>query len=125
MTLIPPIEKSRGFGFLRFSSVEKSKAFLERNYPIIYLYGKGSEDGDQEAAKVRLAFSRERDDRSRPEKAEGEWTCRIVSFRFHDGCIPRMITRSLKCNFDNFAGRKMCFKCHAPQIGELNEGIVV
>ena len=119
--LISLIEQPRGFGFLRFSSVEKSKAFLERNYPIIYLYGKGSEDGDQEAAKVRLAFSRERDERSRPEKAEGEWACRIVSVGIGDDCIRRILTISLQCNFDNFAGRKICFKCHAPQIGELNQ----
>ena len=52
---------------------------MERNYPLIYLYGNGSSDGDQQAAKVRIAFSRERDDRGRSEKADGEWTCKIVS----------------------------------------------
>ena len=52
---------------------------MERNFPTIYLYGSSSADGDNEAAKVRIAFSRERDDRSRGEKAEGEWTCKIVS----------------------------------------------
>ena len=72
------LEASRGFGFLRFSTVEKSRAFLERNYPIIHLYGKGSADGDDQAAKVRVAFSRERDDRGRADKAEGEWACKIV-----------------------------------------------
>lgn len=77
------LEASRGFGFLRFPTVEKSKAFLERNYPIIHLYGKGSADGDEQAAKVRVAFSRERDDRSRAEKAEGEWACKIVSIELN------------------------------------------
>ena len=52
---------------------------MERNYPTISLYGNNSADGDASAAKVRIAFSRERDDRSRGEKAEGEWTCKIVS----------------------------------------------
>lgn len=55
-------------------------AFIERNYPTIYLYGSGSTHGDEQAAKVRIAFSRERDDRNRGEKAEGEWTCKIVGF---------------------------------------------
>ena len=64
---------------MRFPTVEKSRAFLERNYPMIYLYEKGAADGDNQAAKVRIAFSRERDDRSRTEKADGEWTCKIVS----------------------------------------------
>lgn len=72
-------EVSRGFGFLRFSDLEKSKAFVERNYPMIYLYGNGSTDSDDQVAKVRIAFSRERDDRARGEKAEGEWTCKILS----------------------------------------------
>lgn len=58
--------------------MEGSKAFVERSYPTIYLYGKGSTDNDNEAAKVRIAYSREREDRTRPEKPEGEWTCKFV-----------------------------------------------
>lgn len=46
---------------------------------MIYLYCNNSEDNDDQAAKVRIAFSRERDDRNRGEKTEGEWTCKIVS----------------------------------------------
>ena len=45
---------------------------------MIYLYGNGSTDNDDQAAKVRIAYSRERDDRGRGEKADGEWTCKIV-----------------------------------------------
>ena len=71
-------EASRGFGFIRFPTLEDSKAFVEHNYPMIYLYGNGSSDNDDQAAKVRIAYSRERDDRNRGEKAEGEWTCKIV-----------------------------------------------
>ncbi|KAI4125521.1 MAG: hypothetical protein LQ347_005355, partial [Umbilicaria vellea] len=88
---------SRGFGFLRFATLEKSKAFVERNYPTIYLYGNESADGDDQAAKVRIAFSRERDDRNRAEKPEGEWTCKI-------------------CTCVNFPGRLKCFRCQTPQI---------
>ena len=72
------LEASRGFGFIRFPSLEDSKAFVERNYPMIYLYGNGSTDNDDQAAKVRIAYSRERDDRGRGDKADGEWTCKIV-----------------------------------------------
>ncbi|KAL8820822.1 MAG: hypothetical protein Q9223_001046 [Gallowayella weberi] len=90
---------SRGFGFLRFPSIESSKSFLERNYPSIYLYGEASSDNSNQAAKVRIAFSRERDDRPRGDK-EGEWTCKI-------------------CTFVNFPGRLKCFKCQSPQIGMI------
>ena len=84
-------EVSRGFGFLRFPTVEKSRAFLERNYPTVYLYGTGSVDGDDQVAKVRVAFSRERDDRSRAEKVEGEWACKIVSELFLQRFDNRLI----------------------------------
>ncbi|KAL9037409.1 MAG: hypothetical protein Q9180_003730 [Flavoplaca navasiana] len=90
---------SRGFGFLRFPSIDLSKAFLERNYPSIYLYGRDSADNDSQAAKVRIDFSRERDERPRGDK-EGEWTCKI-------------------CTFINFPGRMKCFKCQSPQIGMI------
>ena len=68
---------SRGFGFIRFPTLEESKAFVERNYPMIYLYGDNSSADNSEAAKVRIIYSRERDDR-RGDKADGEWTCKIV-----------------------------------------------
>ena len=71
-------ETSRGFGFIRFPTLDRSKAFVERNYPSIYLHDNGSSLNDDQAAKVRIAYSRERDDRSRGDKAEGEWTCKIV-----------------------------------------------
>ena len=72
-------EVSRGFGFLKFPSIDLAKAFLERNFPSIYLYGRDSADNDSQAAKVRIDFSRERDERPRGDK-EGEWTCKIVCF---------------------------------------------
>lgn len=72
------LEVSRGFGFIRFSTIEESKAFVERNFPTLYLYGPSASDNNDEAAKVRIAFSRERDDRPRGDKADGEWTCKIV-----------------------------------------------
>ncbi|MCJ1452255.1 hypothetical protein MMC28_002597 [Mycoblastus sanguinarius] len=99
----PSSEASRGFGFLRFPTLEESRAFVERNYPMIYLYGNKSTDNDDQAAKVRIAFSRERDDRGRGEKADGEWTCKI-------------------CTFVNFPGRTKCHRCQAPQIDMTTYG---
>lgn len=55
---------------------------------MIYLYGKCSADNGDQGAKVRIAFSREREDRNRGEKAEGEWTCKIVSL----DCLWRIST---------------------------------
>ncbi|KAI9877440.1 MAG: hypothetical protein M1830_003897 [Pleopsidium flavum] len=96
---------SRQFGFLRFATLQNSRAFVERNYPMIYLYGSTSAEDDGEAAKVRIAFSRERDDRDRSERAEGEWTCKI-------------------CTLVNFPGRMKCFRCQTPKIGVSAPGIL-
>lgn len=57
--------------------MEAAKAFLERNYPFISLYGKEPADNNNQAAKVRIAFSRERVDVPRGDK-QGEWICKIV-----------------------------------------------
>lgn len=68
-------EASRQLGFLRFHSIPDSRDFLARNHPFIHLYGPTGE----KSTKVRIAYSREREDRVRA-KAEGDWTCRMVSF---------------------------------------------
>lgn len=72
-------EISRQIGFLRFHSLKDSRAFVEQNAPTIYLYGRNS-GNDERGAKVRISYTRERDDRRG--KPEGEWTCRNVSARF-------------------------------------------
>lgn len=84
----------RGLGFLRFPSVNEAKDFLERNHPYIYLYGPTASENDR-ATKVRIAYSREREERGRT-KAEGDWTCRM-------------------CAVVNFATRSKCFRCNAPR----------
>ena len=56
---------------------------MERSFPMIYLYGKGSADNDEQAAKVRIAYSREREDRGRTEKSDSEWTCKVVLIKQH------------------------------------------
>ncbi|KAH0536441.1 hypothetical protein FGG08_006681 [Glutinoglossum americanum] len=64
-----------------------STAFLERNYPHIYL-GSSEYDGPGPynlagEVRVRIAFSRERDDRDRPSRGEDEWKCRSVTATGH------------------------------------------
>ncbi|KAL9607119.1 MAG: hypothetical protein Q9167_007937, partial [Letrouitia subvulpina] len=90
---------SRGFGFLRFPSLARSKDFVESNYPAIFLRSKKGSDNENAAVEVRIAFSRERDDRSRGEK-DGQWTCKV-------------------CNYLNFSGRTKCHQCAFDQIGWL------
>jgi hypothetical protein len=51
---------------------------MERNHPLLYLYGDSSSTGSDEAAKVRIAYTREKHDHGN-EKAEGEWICKVVS----------------------------------------------
>ncbi|CAL5866061.1 uncharacterized protein PFLUO_LOCUS268 [Penicillium psychrofluorescens] len=85
---------SRQLGFLRFQSIDASRAFLEQNHPYIYLYGPSTGSNDR-STKVRIAYSREREDRGRV-KAEGDWTCRM-------------------CAIVNYATRQKCFRCNAPR----------
>lgn len=69
-------EISRKLGFLRFHDLDYSRAFLEPNYPSVYFYGPNS-SGKDGGTRVRIAYSREREDRARS-RAEGDWTCRMV-----------------------------------------------
>ncbi|KAF3397198.1 hypothetical protein DPV78_008203 [Talaromyces pinophilus] len=82
---------SRQIGFLRFHSLNDSRAFIEQNTQHIFLYGRNPGIDDR-GAKVRISYTRERDDRRG--KPEGEWTCR-------------------NCSFDNFSTRQKCFRCQA------------
>ncbi|EEQ35593.1 RNA-binding protein [Microsporum canis CBS 113480] len=82
---------SRQLAFIRFPTIDDSREFLEGNFPAIYLYGKAGADG--QGAKVRIAYSREREDRNRA-RGDGEWTC-------------------INCSIVNFAGRQRCFRCQA------------
>ncbi|EXJ70183.1 uncharacterized protein A1O5_06251 [Cladophialophora psammophila CBS 110553] len=83
--------QSRRFGFLRFGKLQEAEDFMDRNYPIIYLYGDGNKsNGD--ASKVRITFSRERKDPRRSD--DPDWIC--------DSCL-----------INNFATRDRCFRCQA------------
>lgn len=79
-------EQSRQFGFLRFETLEDSTYFMDRNHPQIYIYGQSS-TGDDQSAKVSIAYSRERGER-RGDPNEGEWICKIVRiYKTLLGCL--------------------------------------
>ncbi|RMD44443.1 hypothetical protein DV735_g692, partial [Chaetothyriales sp. CBS 134920] len=55
-------KRSRGFGFLRFPSIEHAQSFMAR-HPVLYLYG--DSDNNQahpDSARVRISYGRERKD---------------------------------------------------------------
>ena len=114
-----PLGVSRQFAFCRFATIPNSTAFMERNYPSIYL--NSSESGSQVAynregeVKVRIAFSRERDDRDRPSRGEEEWKCRAVR------CLTLFVAGDAnnlaQCGLPNYARRVECFRCQAPRAG--------
>ncbi|KAA8645843.1 putative G-patch domain protein [Aspergillus tanneri] len=85
---------SRQLGFLRFHNINSSRAFVERNFPTIYLYGPSAGPGSR-GTKVRIAYSREREDRARA-RAEGDWSCKM-------------------CSIVNYSTRHKCFRCQAPR----------
>lgn len=72
----PSLEQSRQFGFLRFSSLDEAMAFMDRNYPTVYLYGDTTKaTGDPDQVKVRLSYGKERKD---PRGEDGDWVCSSV-----------------------------------------------
>ncbi|KAL4884805.1 hypothetical protein BJY04DRAFT_215252 [Aspergillus karnatakaensis] len=84
---------SRQLGFLRFRNLGHSRSFVERNFPTIYLCGPSALD--DRGTKVRIAYSREREDRAKA-RAEGDWAC-------------------MMCNVVNYSTRQRCFRCQAPR----------
>ncbi|OQD83366.1 hypothetical protein PENANT_c017G06010 [Penicillium antarcticum] len=93
---------SKQLGFLRFPTIEESRAFVEQNHRGIYLYGPSAGPNDG-STKVRIAYSREREDRTRA-KGDGDWMCRM-------------------CAIVNYATRVKCFKCNAPRPEMASTGI--
>ncbi|KAL2807688.1 hypothetical protein BJX63DRAFT_411528 [Aspergillus granulosus] len=84
---------SRQLGFLRFRTLGSSRSFVERNFPSIYLCGPSAQD--DRGTKVRIAYSREREERAKA-RAEGDWTCKM-------------------CSIVNYSTRQKCFRCQAPR----------
>ncbi|PYH93447.1 rna-binding protein [Aspergillus ellipticus CBS 707.79] len=86
---------SRGLGFLRFRNLNYSRTFVESNFPTIYLHGPSAQN--DRGTKVRIAYSREREDRARA-RAEADWSC-------------------IMCGIVNYSTRHKCFRCQAPRAG--------
>ncbi|KAL4918600.1 hypothetical protein BDW62DRAFT_63784 [Aspergillus aurantiobrunneus] len=84
---------SRQLGFLRFRSLNHSRSFVEQNFPSIYLCGPSAQDN--RGTRVRIAYSREKEDRAKA-RAEGDWTC-------------------IMCSIVNYSTRYKCFRCQAPR----------
>lgn len=72
---------SRQFAFAQFKAIENARAFLDRFYPSLHLYGPydPTQTGDTPHVKVRISFSREKEDREQAGKNEDDWTCDAVS----------------------------------------------
>lgn len=87
--MLTAVEISRQLGFLRFRSFNFSRSFVEQNFPTIYLCGPSAQD--DRGTKVRIAYSREKEDRARA-RAEGDWTCRMVGKKIS---VSRATTNSL------------------------------
>ncbi|KAL4805603.1 rna-binding protein [Aspergillus unguis] len=84
---------SRQLGFLRFRSLNFSRSFVEQNFPTIYLCGPSAQD--DRGTKVRIAYSREKEDRAKA-RAEADWNCPM-------------------CSINNYSTRNRCFRCQAPR----------
>ncbi|KAJ5967905.1 hypothetical protein N7501_004153 [Penicillium viridicatum] len=84
---------SRQLGFLRFPTIDASREFVERNHPYIFFYG----PTNNRSTQVRIAYSREREDRPRA----SDWNCR-------------------KCLVLNFSTRTHCFKCSDPRPTDMD-----
>lgn len=104
--------QSRGFGFLRFPTLQTAEEFMDRNHPMVYLYG-DSNKSNGDASRVRIAFSRERKEATRTDDAD--WICPAVSSNFN--CHIALLT--VQCRINNFATRSRCFRCQAPKPGVL------
>ena len=79
--LLRPIGQSRGFAFAQFVGIPDARRFLDRHYPSIELHGTYDPNNAAPAvpAKVRVAYSRDRDDRDRSGKSDDDWKCDVVS----------------------------------------------
>ena len=72
--------QSRQFAFAQFVGIPEARRFLEKYYPYVSLHGayRPSWPKDTDASKVRVAFSRDRDDRDKPGQSEDDWKCEVV-----------------------------------------------
>ncbi|KUJ07261.1 uncharacterized protein LY89DRAFT_742909 [Mollisia scopiformis] len=100
--------QSRGFAFAQFIGISEARRFLDRFYPTVQLYGPAHSDlaATNDPSKVRIAYSRDRDDRDKAGKGEDDWKCEV-------------------CYLPNFSHRTLCFRCNAPRTRATAHGILV
>ncbi|EPE24283.1 RNA-binding, RBD [Glarea lozoyensis ATCC 20868] len=100
--------KSRQFAFAQFATIADATRLLERHYPSLTLYDpqEGAQQGTSQPVKVRIAYSRERDDRDKAGYGEDDWKCDV-------------------CYLPNFSSRTLCFRCNAPRTRASAHGIVI
>ncbi|KAG9230866.1 hypothetical protein BJ875DRAFT_471033 [Amylocarpus encephaloides] len=100
--------QSRQFAFAQFASVDDAREFLEHHYPNLTLYGPydPTQAATAQPAKVRIAYSREREERDKAGKSEEDWKCEV-------------------CYLPNFAHRTLCFRCNAPRTRSSAHGVVL
>ena len=81
--------QSRQFAFAQFIGIPEARRFLNKHYPYVSLYGAydPGRSKDTEATKVRIAFSRDKDDRDKPGKSEEDWKCEVVCFTNGYSCV--------------------------------------
>ncbi|KAG9243575.1 hypothetical protein BJ878DRAFT_535134 [Calycina marina] len=99
---------SRQFAFVQFVGVSEAKSFLGQYFPTVSLYGSydPAAINDHGPARVRIAFSREKDDRSQPGRNEDDWKCDV-------------------CFLTNYSNRVMCHRCNAPRTRSSTHGLMI
>lgn len=100
--------QSRQFAFAQFTGIPEARRFLEKYSPTISLYGAydPNKASASESTNVRIAYSREKDDRDKPGKGDDDWKCEV-------------------CYLANYSHRTLCFRCNAPRTRATAHGIVV
>lgn len=73
--------------------ISEARRFLDKYYPYIYLHGAydPTRPSDTEDIKLRIAFSRDKDDRDKPGKSDDDWKCEVVWFE--NGFCLFLLTR--------------------------------
>ena len=112
------IGQSRGFAFAQFVGIPEARQFLDRHHPSVSFHGAYDPNNSAaaEPAKIRIAYSRDREDRDKAGKSDDDWKCEVVwcLLLSSQGCANMQ-----KCFLANFSTRTLCFRCNAPRTSEI------
>ena len=72
--------QSRQFAFAQFATIADATRLLERHYPSLPLENPHdrSQQEPSQPVRVRIAYSRDRDDREKAGHGEDDWKCDVV-----------------------------------------------